>query len=192
MTPERAVPLPGARSAPAGSALCPCRERALPAEAPVPGMAEAAPRRRLLPAWMRTAGDDGPAAVAPVPATRRRKAAARPRVAAVHCMNEAELVNVALAVLAEVSPDPDLEPRPWPWRGTGRKQGEKACSRREEEQELQPASGQAPGNTAGTGGGSDRSPTLPSPPGAGADAERTGWEDSQSDVLKYVREIFFS
>ncbi|XP_033919000.1 cell cycle regulator of non-homologous end joining [Melopsittacus undulatus] len=141
-------------------------------------MAEAAPRRRLLPAWMRTAGDDGPAAVAPVPATRRRKAAARPRVAAVHCMNEAELVNVALAVLAE--------------KLQREEEGEKACSRREEEQELQPASGQAPGNTAGTGGGSDRSPTLPSPPGAGADAERTGWEDSQSDVLKYVREIFFS
>lgn len=69
---------------------------------------------------------------------------------------------------------------------------EKAWSRSEEARELQPTSGEAPGNTASTGGGSDRSPALPSPPEAGADAERTGWEDSQDDVLKYVREIFFS
>ncbi|XP_057281827.1 cell cycle regulator of non-homologous end joining [Pezoporus wallicus] len=140
-------------------------------------MAKAAPRRRRLPAWMRTAGDEGPAA-APVPAAGRRKAAARPRaVAAVHCMNESELVNAALAVLAE-----KLQ----------REEEEKAWSRSEEERELQPTSGEAPGNTASTGGGSDRSPALPSPPDAGADAKRTGWEDSQDDVLKYVREIFFS
>ncbi|KAM9030207.1 cell cycle regulator of non-homologous end joining [Ara ararauna] len=140
-------------------------------------MAKAAPRRRLLPAWMGTAGDDGPA-VAPVPAAGRRKAAARPRAAAVHCMNEAELVNAALAVLAE--------------KLQREEEAVKAWSRSKEEQELQPTLEEAPGNTASTGGGSDRSPALPSPPDAGADAERTGWEDSQDDVLKYVREIFFS
>ncbi|XP_065527916.1 cell cycle regulator of non-homologous end joining [Lathamus discolor] len=140
-------------------------------------MAKAAPRRRLLPAWMGTAGDGGPV-VAPGPAAGRRKAAARPRAAAVHCMNEAELVNAALAVLAEKLQREEEE--------------EKAWSRSEEERELRAASGEAPGNTASTGGGSERSPALPSPPGAGADAERTGWEDCQGDVLKYVREIFFS
>ncbi|KAM4672216.1 cell cycle regulator of non-homologous end joining isoform 2-T2 [Amazona ochrocephala] len=139
-------------------------------------MAKAAPRRRLLPAWMGTAGDDGPA-VAPVPAAGRRKVAARPRAAAVHCMNEAELVNAALAVLAELQHEEEEM---------------KAWSRSEEEQELQPTLGEAPENIASTGEGSDRSLALPSSPDAGADAERTGCEDSQDDVLKYVREIFFS
>ncbi|XP_030334488.1 cell cycle regulator of non-homologous end joining isoform X2 [Strigops habroptila] len=140
-------------------------------------MAKAAPRRRLLPAWMGTADGDGPA-VAPAPAAGRRQAAARPSAAVVRCMNEAELVDTALAVLAE-----KLQ------REEG---GEKAWSRREEEQELPLTPGEAPGSTASTGVGSDRGAALPATPGAGADAERTGWEDSQDDVLKYVREIFFS
>uniref|UniRef100_A0A8C5TU35 Uncharacterized protein n=1 Tax=Malurus cyaneus samueli TaxID=2593467 RepID=A0A8C5TU35_9PASS len=88
-------------------------------------------------------------------------------------MNEAELVEVALAVLCE-----DGE--------------EKARCRSEEGQELPPTPNKAPGSTANTDGGSDYSPALPPPPGAGADAERTGGEDSEDDVLKYVREIFFS
>ncbi|PKU47182.1 hypothetical protein llap_2489 [Limosa lapponica baueri] len=93
-------------------------------------------------------------------------------------MNEAELVDVALTVLAE-----NLQ------RDEGE---EKAPSESEEKQEFRPAPNKAPGSTASTGGGSDHSPALPSPPDAGADAERTGWEDSQDDALKYVREIFFS
>uniref|UniRef100_A0A803V7G7 Cell cycle regulator of NHEJ n=1 Tax=Ficedula albicollis TaxID=59894 RepID=A0A803V7G7_FICAL len=90
------------------------------------------------------------------------------RPAALYCMNEAELVEVALAVLAE------------------------ARSRSEEEQELPPTPKEAPGSTAGSDGGGGRGPALPSPPGAGAVAERTGGEDSEDDALKYVREIFFS
>lgn len=105
-----------------------------------------------------------------------------PRAAAavVYCMDEAELVDVALAVLAENLQREECE--------------EKARSGSEEEQELQPTPEEAPGSTASTGVGSERSPALPSPPdtGAGADAERTGWEYSEDDVLKYVREIFFS
>ncbi|XP_072722916.1 cell cycle regulator of non-homologous end joining isoform X1 [Ciconia boyciana] len=262
-------------------------------------------RRRLLPAWMGAAGDERAAAA---PKAGRRQAKAGPRSAAVvYCMNEAELVDVALAVLAEVSPDPrawgrgpgrtsaagrapgrgqgalppsgslaaplreaglealpsaarvSRSPPPLPggrrgrrsclcppaapagaadktslhrgpgdWRGVSRGDGglppyplrcsrgevahrrvwlcsfwshlqceegeEKARSRSEEEQELQATPNAAPGSTASTGGSGDRSPALPSPPdaGAGADAERTGWEDSEDDVLKYVREIFFS
>ncbi|XP_072722949.1 cell cycle regulator of non-homologous end joining isoform X5 [Ciconia boyciana] len=132
-------------------------------------------RRRLLPAWMGAAGDERAAAA---PKAGRRQAKAGPRSAAVvYCMNEAELVDVALAVLAECEEGE-----------------EKARSRSEEEQELQATPNAAPGSTASTGGSGDRSPALPSPPdaGAGADAERTGWEDSEDDVLKYVREIFFS
>ncbi|XP_014818980.1 PREDICTED: modulator of retrovirus infection homolog [Calidris pugnax] len=92
-------------------------------------------------------------------------------------MNEAELVDMALAVLAEKLQRDDGE--------------EKARSGSEEEQEVQPTPHTAPGSTASAGGGSDPSPAPPAPPD-GADAERTGWEDSQDDALKYVREIFFS
>ncbi|XP_075008464.1 cell cycle regulator of non-homologous end joining isoform X1 [Calonectris borealis] len=59
-------------------------------------------RRRLLPAWMGAVGDER-AAAAPPRKAGRRQAAAGPRAAAavVYCMDEAELVDVALAVLAE-------------------------------------------------------------------------------------------
>ncbi|XP_074758746.1 cell cycle regulator of non-homologous end joining isoform X2 [Athene noctua] len=138
-------------------------------------------RRRLLPAWMGAAGDERAAAVPPKAA--RRRAAARPRAAAAvqHCMNEAELVDVALAVLAE-----NLRCK---------KGEEKARSGSKEEQKLQPRPKEDPVNTGNVGGGSDCSPALPLGPdaGAGADAERRRrWEDSEDDALKYVREIFFS
>ncbi|KAL2309559.1 hypothetical protein Nmel_005766 [Mimus melanotis] len=93
-------------------------------------------------------------------------------------MNEAELLEVALAVLAENLQCEEGE--------------EEARSRSEEEQELPPTPREAPGSTANKDGGSNHGPALPSPPGAGAVAERTGGEDSEDDVLKYVREIFFS
>uniref|UniRef100_A0A8C3GWS0 Cell cycle regulator of NHEJ n=1 Tax=Corvus moneduloides TaxID=1196302 RepID=A0A8C3GWS0_CORMO len=137
------------------------------------GMAAGA-RRRQLPAWMGAAGDER-AAAAPSPGAGRRRGAGsaagageRLGPAALYCMNEAELVEVALAVLAE-----------------GR-------SRSEKDQELPATPDEASGSTANTDGGSDHSLALPSPPGPGADAERTGEEDSEDDVLKYVREIFFS
>ncbi|XP_069629574.1 cell cycle regulator of non-homologous end joining [Haliaeetus albicilla] len=134
-------------------------------------------RRRVLPAWMEAAGDERVVAAGTPPAEggQRRRQAAGPR-AAVYCMNEAELVDVALAVLAENLQREEAE--------------EKARSGSQEEQELRAAPEEAPGSTASTGGGSGRSPALPSP--AGADAGRTGWEDSEDDALRYVREIFFS
>ncbi|XP_068258010.1 cell cycle regulator of non-homologous end joining isoform X2 [Nyctibius grandis] len=144
-------------------------------------MAAGSRRRRLLPAWMGAAGDERAAAAAPLPRTGRRQAAVAPRAAAaVYCMNEAELVDVALEVLAENLRCEEDEKR--------------AQSGSEEEQELPPTPTEAPGSTAGTEGGSNHSLAFPSPPdaGAGADAERTGWEDSEDDALKYVREIFFS
>ncbi|KAJ7404629.1 hypothetical protein WISP_144442 [Willisornis vidua] len=96
-------------------------------------------------------------------------------------MNEAELVEVALAVLAENLQCEERE--------------ETARSGSEEEQDLQPTPNEAPASTASTGEGSDHSQALPSTPdagSAGADAESTGGENSEDDVLKYVREIFFS
>ncbi|XP_039919107.1 cell cycle regulator of non-homologous end joining isoform X2 [Hirundo rustica] len=132
-------------------------------------------RRRQLPAWMGAAGAER-AAAAPSPGAGRRRAAARRRPAALHCMNEAELVEVALAVLAENLQCEEGE--------------EKARSGSEEEQELPPTPNEVSGSTANTDGGSNHGPALPSP--AGADEERTGREDSEDDVLKYVREIFFS
>ncbi|XP_013037998.3 cell cycle regulator of non-homologous end joining [Anser cygnoides] len=92
-------------------------------------------------------------------------------------MNEAELVDVALGVLAE---------------SLGRERAEEKArsGSEEEEQEQQPAPSSSPESAAGVGTGGDRSPGLPSPPGAGA--EGTVGEDSEEDVLKYVREIFFT
>ncbi|XP_059702663.1 cell cycle regulator of non-homologous end joining [Haemorhous mexicanus] len=134
-------------------------------------------RRRQLPAWMGAAAD-GRVAAAPSPGAGRRRAAAGRRPAALYCMNEAELLEVALAVLAENLQCEEGE--------------EKARSRSEEEQEVPPTPEEVPGSTANTDGGSDHGPALPSPPGAGADAQGTGGENSEDDVLKYVREIFFS
>ncbi|KAK2535007.1 hypothetical protein Q9233_003919 [Columba guinea] len=133
-------------------------------------------RQRLLPAWM------GAAAPPPKAVRRRRLAVARPRAAeeVVYCMNEAELVDVALAVLAEHLQCEEGEEKTQSWSHG--------------EQEFQQTPNKAPGSTASTGAGSDHSPALPCPPdtGADADAERTDCEDSEDDVLKYVREIFFS
>ncbi|XP_037246582.1 cell cycle regulator of non-homologous end joining isoform X1 [Falco rusticolus] len=101
--------------------------------------------------------------------------------AVVHCMNEAELVDVALAVLAE-NLDREEEGE------------EKAPAGSGEERELQPPPSAAPAGTASAGAGSDRGPAPPAPPapGARAGAALAGWEDSEDDALKYVREIFFS
>uniref|UniRef100_A0A8B9M9D3 Uncharacterized protein n=1 Tax=Accipiter nisus TaxID=211598 RepID=A0A8B9M9D3_9AVES len=151
--------------------------------------------RRVLPAWMEAAGDDAAGA-----GGRARPGPVRPRRlpragggAAVYCMDEAELVDVALAVLAERGRRRRRRlPGDWPGCPAGGTAGcclcPSGCSSREE-QELQATPEEAPGSTASTGGGSGRSPAPPSP--AGADAGRTGWEDSEDDALRYVREIFF-
>ncbi|XP_048795430.1 cell cycle regulator of non-homologous end joining [Lagopus muta] len=144
----------------------------------------AARRRRLLPAWMGAAGEGERRAGGPgrVGRRRRQKVAAEPRAATVYCMNEAELVDVALGVLAESLQRKGAE--------------EEACSGSQEEQdlqqveqELQAAPSQAPEGTASVKEGSHHSPGPPSSSGAGTDAERTGLDD---DALKYVREIFFT
>ncbi|KAM3673217.1 cell cycle regulator of non-homologous end joining [Ammospiza maritima maritima] len=142
-------------------------------------------RRRQLPAWMGAAGDGRAAAAAGAAGGRASPAlpalsvpCALPRPAALYCMNEAELLEVALAVLAENLQSEEGE--------------EKARSGSEEEQEIPPTPQEVPGSTGSTDGGSDRGPALPSPPAAGAEAEGTGGENSEDDVLKYVREIFFS
>uniref|UniRef100_A0A8C2T9M0 Cell cycle regulator of NHEJ n=1 Tax=Coturnix japonica TaxID=93934 RepID=A0A8C2T9M0_COTJA len=143
-------------------------------------------RRRELPAWMGTAGEGERPKGVPDRVRRRRQKGARaggagalpaisclfamPRAATVYCMNEAELVDVALSVLAEV----------------------KEQDHEQVEQELQAAPSQAPGGTASVEEDSDHSPSPPSPSGAGTDAERAGLDDSEDDALKYVREIFFT
>lgn len=174
-------------------------------------MAAGAGRRRQLPAWMGAAGGEerGAAAGAPPRAGRRQgrrpRAAAEPGAAAVFCMNEAELVDVALGVLAEVSPRaaPRGEAaRPRAGLGTARAgcvsfgQGlereraeEEAGSGSDEEQEPQPAASSSSGSAAGVGTGGDRSPVAPSPGGGGAEGPR---REDPEDALRYVREIFFS
>ncbi|XP_064011100.1 cell cycle regulator of non-homologous end joining [Pogoniulus pusillus] len=133
-------------------------------------------RRRLLPAWMgATREERATAAPAKAEQCRLREAAGRRAATAlVYCMNEAELLDVALSVLAENAQCEEAE--------------RQARCGSEEEQQCQPTPGEAPGSTAE---GSDPSPVAPCPPDAGADTERTV-EDSDDSALKYVREIFFS
>uniref|UniRef100_A0A8B9ZZH5 Uncharacterized protein n=1 Tax=Anas zonorhyncha TaxID=75864 RepID=A0A8B9ZZH5_9AVES len=154
----------------------------------------------LFPSWL--GFGQGNFGISPQPC---HSAAAEPGEAAVFCMNEAELVDVALGVLAEGSPRaaPRGEAaRPRAGLGTARAgcasfgQGlereraeEEAGSGSDEEQEPQPAPSSSPGSAAGVGTGGDRSP-VPSSPGGGG-AEGTRREDPE-DALRYVREIFFT
>ncbi|XP_031456235.1 cell cycle regulator of non-homologous end joining [Phasianus colchicus] len=147
----------------------------------------AARRRRLLPAWMGAAGEGERRAGMPgrVGRRRRQKAAAEPRAATVYCMNEAELVDVALGVLAESLQREGAEEK-------ARSGSKEEQDLQQVEQELQAAPSRAPGGTACMEEGSDHSPGPPSSSGASTDAERTGLDDSDDDALKYVREIFFT
>lgn len=111
-------------------------------------------------------------------------AAARPTGRTVYCMNETELVNVALGILIEDrkqekagelpslpgADKPESSPSPSPHTSSG------SSSEEEEGEDDAPAPGLRPPNTAG-----GRRP--------GEEEEK---KEEEEDVLKYVREIFFS
>ncbi|KAJ7329968.1 hypothetical protein JRQ81_016142 [Phrynocephalus forsythii] len=141
------------------------------------GSPEAA-KRRTLPAWMakRPAEPAQEAKTKP----KRWKRAPLPRIETVYCMNEAELVDIALCILAENRKDKDTE----------------ATSSEDEVPETQevPVSCQWRAASA-----SDRTPRpaveskLPKElcalNGKDKDESDKAYDD---DALKYVREIFFT
>ncbi|KAJ6656357.1 hypothetical protein lerEdw1_003860 [Lerista edwardsae] len=137
-------------------------------------------KKRTLPLWMtKTAAE--PAGLADLKAKRRKKAAVA-RAETVYCMNEAELVDMALCILAEdckekeaeiIAPEDDISP---PW----------SVPTEPPQTALSSSKAKIPTTTS----------KLPSKlETSGCNEKRKSDkddEDENDDALKYVREIFFS
>ncbi|XP_074867241.1 cell cycle regulator of non-homologous end joining [Carettochelys insculpta] len=138
-------------------------------------------KKRVLPPWM-AAGEVEPTknVSAVRPKRAKKTAVASPsRHVTVYCMNEAELVDVALGVLAE--------------RCVVRGTKGSVPAQPEGEQEGQQMLTESPGSPARcirTGTPRLDSKPLAQPAALGC-ASRSDTED-EDDALKYVREIFFS
>ncbi|XP_019370525.1 PREDICTED: modulator of retrovirus infection homolog [Gavialis gangeticus] len=134
-------------------------------------------KKRVLPSWM-IAGVAEQRETMPPARPKRRKKAAEAGTVTVYCMNEAELVTVALGILAENLKCKERE--------------DKVLSENEEEQgcqQLQIDPQWSPATTSGSR--TPKSGTKPQTEALGC-ADRTVSEDEDDDVLKYVREIFFT
>ncbi|XP_054420439.1 cell cycle regulator of non-homologous end joining [Pteronotus mesoamericanus] len=145
-------------------------------------------KKRVLPTWMTAQAPEKRMRLVKTP--KRSRMAAVPAAAArlpvgktVYCMNEAELVDVALGVLIE-SRKQEKVPEQSPLAGTDKPELSPTCS------EL-PSSGSA-SEDEDNGRGALPPGLSPSqgPPGSGSACHRSAEEEE--DVFKYVREIFFS
>lgn len=149
-------------------------------------------KTRVLPSWM-TAPVDERKVVSVKTATRKQTAAWAQRVGAatrapatetVYCMNEAEMVDVALGILIEGR----KQEKPWEQRSleaTDKLQLYPPCSSSpgsSSEEEDSRISSLAPGLSPPRGPEASDSPCSRSPEE----------EKEEEDALKYVREIFFS
>ncbi|XP_077687760.1 cell cycle regulator of non-homologous end joining isoform X1 [Eretmochelys imbricata] len=136
-------------------------------------------KKRVLPPWM-AVREVEPRKTRSAVRFKRAKKPAVARTVTVYCMNEAELVDVALGVLAENCKYKEMEGN--------------IPSETEGEQEGQQTPTEPQWSPASSGGASTPRPG-PEPhaqPDALGCASRTDTEDDEDDALKYVREIFFS
>lgn len=149
-------------------------------------------KKRVLPSWMTAPEDERRVLPARTPKRKRTAAvqvgaAARaPATKTVYCMNEAEMVDVALEILIE-----------------GRKQEKPTLVAADKLQLSPPCSAasphpSSPGSSSEDEGSGNSSPALGLSPSQGPEAADSPCsrspeeEKEEEDVLKYVREIFFS
>lgn len=148
-------------------------------------------KKRVLPSWMTAPVDERRLLPARTPKRKRTAAeqvgaAARaPATKTVYCMNEAEMVDVALEILIE-----------------GRKQEKLTLVAADKLQLSPPCSASphpsSPGSSSEEEGSGNSSAALGLSPSQGPESADSACsrspeeEKEEEDVLKYVREIFFS
>ncbi|KAM7325580.1 cell cycle regulator of non-homologous end joining [Alexandromys fortis] len=148
-------------------------------------------KKRVLPSWMTAPEDERRELSAKTPKRKRRAAVQEgvatraPATKTVYCMNEAEMVDVALGILIE-----------------GQKQETASLVTTDKLQLSPPYSASphtsSPGSSSEEEGSGSSSPALDLSPSQGPEATDSPCSSSpkdekeEEDVLKYVREIFFS